>query len=323
MKRLVLFFCVTAALFGQAAAPGPASGGGGGFTSDATHNGAWYPQGFTSGGLAFSVADVAGTATTIIFPADTATATTGYTLSLGAVAACPAHLPTTVPATCRYLTWAATGLASQAADTALMNATGSSAAPTAVALPTTGTNGCDGSTDALRYNTSTHSYKCGQISAGSGNEILLHSAVNTSPVTCNGSAQTLATYTVGAATLSTGDSLEIVADFAKTGTAGTSVYSFTIGGTNIKAANYLPTAATADVQQIHIQVWVTGASTQNITGFTMMQNGGIYNMNSNGGPYTQNTAAAVSGTIVINAIQTCTASDTGKMLSWSIVHHNI
>lgn len=59
-------------------------------------------------------------------------------------------------------------LASQAADTVVTNATGGSAAPTAVPLPTTGTNGCAGTSNALTYNTTTHAYGCNSISGGSG-----------------------------------------------------------------------------------------------------------------------------------------------------------
>ena len=60
-----------------------------------------------------------------------------------------------------------TGLANQAADTLLANATGSSAAPTAVAFPTSGTNGCAGATNALIYNTTTHALGCNTISSSS------------------------------------------------------------------------------------------------------------------------------------------------------------
>lgn len=58
------------------------------------------------------------------------------------------------------------GLATQAADTVVMNATGSTAAPTAVAMPTGGTNGCAGASNALTYNTTTHALGCNSITAG-------------------------------------------------------------------------------------------------------------------------------------------------------------
>jgi hypothetical protein len=61
---------------------------------------------------------------------------------------------------------ALSGLATQAADTVIANATGSSAAPTAVAFPTGGTNGCAGATNAIGYNTSTHAFVCNTISSG-------------------------------------------------------------------------------------------------------------------------------------------------------------
>jgi hypothetical protein len=60
-----------------------------------------------------------------------------------------------------------TGLATQAADTFLLNATAGSAAPTAVAAPSSGTNGCAGASDALQYNTTTHALGCATISGGS------------------------------------------------------------------------------------------------------------------------------------------------------------
>lgn len=61
-----------------------------------------------------------------------------------------------------------TAVAAEAADTLLMNATGGSASPTAVAMPTSGTNGCAGTSDALKYNTTTHALGCNTITAGGG-----------------------------------------------------------------------------------------------------------------------------------------------------------
>jgi hypothetical protein len=57
---------------------------------------------------------------------------------------------------------ALTNLSTQAADTVLLNATGSAAAPTAVALPS-----CSTGTSALTYNTTTHALGCNSISGGS------------------------------------------------------------------------------------------------------------------------------------------------------------
>ena len=57
-------------------------------------------------------------------------------------------------------------LANQAADTIVQNATGGSAAPTAVAAPSGGTNGCAGTTDTPTYNSSTHAWGCHQITGG-------------------------------------------------------------------------------------------------------------------------------------------------------------
>ncbi len=64
-------------------------------------------------------------------------------------------------------------LATQAADTIVMNATGGSAAPTAVAAPSGGTNGCAGTTDTPTYNTTTHAWGCHQITGGGGGGTLL------------------------------------------------------------------------------------------------------------------------------------------------------
>jgi hypothetical protein len=59
------------------------------------------------------------------------------------------------------------GLAAQAADTVVLNATGSTASPTAVAMPTSGTNGCAGAANAVTYNTTTHAFGCNSISTAS------------------------------------------------------------------------------------------------------------------------------------------------------------
>ena len=48
----------------------------------------------------------------------------------------------------------------QGADTFLMNASGSTAQPTPVAAPSTGTNGCAGTGNSLQYNTTSHALAC-------------------------------------------------------------------------------------------------------------------------------------------------------------------
>jgi hypothetical protein len=64
---------------------------------------------------------------------------------------------------------ALSGLNTQAADTVVMNATGSSATPTAVSLAALGgTNSCAGATDTLTYNSTTHALGCHQISGSGG-----------------------------------------------------------------------------------------------------------------------------------------------------------
>jgi hypothetical protein len=58
---------------------------------------------------------------------------------------------------------ALTALATQAADTLVLNATGGTAAPTAVAVPS-----CSTASSALTYNTTTHALGCNTISGGAG-----------------------------------------------------------------------------------------------------------------------------------------------------------
>ena len=72
-------------------------------------------------------------------------------------------------ATVNNANWSGTGLAltniaAIAADSFLLNATGGSASPTAVALPS-----CSTGTSALTYNTSTHAVGCNSIAGGGGN----------------------------------------------------------------------------------------------------------------------------------------------------------
>jgi hypothetical protein len=79
----------------------------------------------------------------------------------------------------------ATALVPQAADTTVMNATGGSAAPTAVAMPTC-TTGAD------LYNTSTHAWSCVSVSSPSG------------PITANAANALYEYEATGVSLLSTG-----------------------------------------------------------------------------------------------------------------------
>ena len=63
-------------------------------------------------------------------------------------------------------------IATQAPDTVVMNATGSTAAPTAVSLDSLGgTNSCSGASNAITWNSSTHAWGCNTISGGSTGSI--------------------------------------------------------------------------------------------------------------------------------------------------------
>ena len=68
--------------------------------------------------------------------------------------------------------FALSNLAAQAADTVVMNATGGSASPTAVAMPTC-TSGAD------LYNTSTHSWSCVSTSGGSAGGTVTYTSAHT------------------------------------------------------------------------------------------------------------------------------------------------
>lgn len=74
---------------------------------DTSKNGGVSFTGSTSGELGLTVANVAGTAVTVVLPTDTSTATTGYVLALGGTTTCPTALPTGFPSTCRSSSWAA------------------------------------------------------------------------------------------------------------------------------------------------------------------------------------------------------------------------
>lgn len=128
-------------------------------TSDTSHSGGTLYNGLTSGGVALAAADVAGTAIVYVLPSTNGTS--GQVLSDGGSTTCPT-LVAGFPGTCHLLVWTSvplTSLATQAADTVVMNKTGGSAAPTAAAMPTC-TTGAD------LYNTSTHAWSC--VSTGGG-----------------------------------------------------------------------------------------------------------------------------------------------------------
>lgn len=89
--------------------------------------------------------------------------------------------------------WSLVGLpslATQAADTVVANFTAGTAAPTAVPMPTTGTNGCAGASNALTYNTSTHSLGCNSITAGGASLDSITAAGGTNTINNGNFAQT-------------------------------------------------------------------------------------------------------------------------------------
>jgi hypothetical protein len=100
---------------------------------------------------------------------------------------------------------ALTDMATQAADTVLANASGSSSGPAAVAWPTTGTNGCAGALNALSYNTSTHALGCNTFSAAgivstAANNIYSNAVTQT--FTQSSPAPTVASINIGASATS-------------------------------------------------------------------------------------------------------------------------
>ncbi len=106
------------------------------------------------------------------------------------------------------------GLASQAADTLVANATGGSAAPTAVTI-----GSCSTASSALTYNTSTHAFGCNSISGGGSLTVgttTIASGTNTA-IEFNNSG-TLGEYTISG----TGTVVAMVAGPTFTGTVTTS-----------------------------------------------------------------------------------------------------
>ena len=149
--------------------------------------------GSSTGATTFTSANASGTNYTLTFPAatDTLVALTATQTLTNKTLTTPSISGPTVTTS-----FTATGLvtladmATQAADTTVMNATSGVASPTAVAMPTGGTNGCAGTANALTYNTTTHAWGCNTISgSGSG-------AVN------SGNTNNLAYYTATGTTVS-------------------------------------------------------------------------------------------------------------------------
>jgi hypothetical protein len=119
-------------------------------------------------------------------------------------------------------------LATQAADSVVQNATGGSAAPTAVAMPTSGTNGCAGGSNALTYNTTTHAWGCNTIS-GSG-------TVN------SGTSGQLAYYASSTAAVSGNAQMNISGSTLTLGVAASTTGGLSLTGATSGTVNILPNA---------------------------------------------------------------------------------
>ncbi len=144
-----------------------------GFTTDGGGAATFGVTGTTTGTLKFGHASGSGSGGITLSPANPSS--TAFTLTLPAATDTLVGKATTDTLTNKTLTSPALGgtvtgngtiplsiLATQAADTAVVNASGSTASPTAVSI-----GSCSSASNALTYNTTSHAFGCNTIS-GSG-----------------------------------------------------------------------------------------------------------------------------------------------------------
>lgn len=142
-----------------------------------------------------------------------------------------------------------TSLANQAADTVVGNGTGGSTTPTALAMPTSGTNGCAGATNALQYNTSTHAFTCNTSTGGGGGTpafSAITSGTNTSAAMVLGSGGSIAPTSATVGTV-TANGLMFGSTTIATGTIPSTNQCLEYNGTNITGTSCsvsLPTSYT-------------------------------------------------------------------------------
>ena len=156
----------------------------------------------------------------------------------------------------------------------------------------------------------------GGTGSGTTRAFQLYSAVATSPVTCNGSVQTLDSYTIAANTLQVNDTIDIDASFEKSGAAAAATFAIGFGSTaTITPSCCFPTTGVSDTNYYeHLYYTVGGSSSETVSGLVIAHNGTTFGARN----FPTDGSSAISGNITVYAIQNCTASDTGRMRSWSI-----
>lgn len=173
------------------------------YQGDPTKNAADYYQGVTSGGVAWSVANIAGTAVTLLWPTDSSAATDGKVLSIGSTTTCPTLLPSFAPATCRATSWATAGSGSgnpASVVTATFSATPTFTCPSAsagtvttFALSTALTANITSSTLATCTSGQTLHFVFAQDGTG-GRTVVMPTGFDSAPVSPTASKTTTLTY---------------------------------------------------------------------------------------------------------------------------------
>ena len=154
-----------------------------------------------------------------------------------------------------------------AADALLYGTTGAN--PIFKALPTSGTNGCAGTTDMLQWNNSTHAFGCGTAGAGGGGSITGYGTLVAYDVYYMPSGGSLATALADASiNLATNPALCVASSTSVCQTAGSTVtngsWTWTVGGalyvsdgTTGTMTQTKPTTSTHYIQRVGIALSAT------------------------------------------------------------------
>ena len=216
---------------------------------------------------------------------------------------------------------ALTDLATQAADSMLLNATAGSAAPTAVAMPTSGTNGCAGASNALTYNTTTHALGCNSISAGGAALSSLTAAAGSNTIANGDNPQVWnwaltttnqSAFTFGETTAGTGPG-ELLVNIQTKATSTAAPLTITAGGT----ANGVQVGTTGALIKIGTGSVVADAAAASIALTTPVITTDIHSTSA--GSATVGSAALPFGSVYIGTAATNNIKVTGTSAAARVV----
>ncbi len=154
----------------------------------------------------------------------------------------------------------------------------------------------------------------GSGSGGTQRSFVLYRATSTAPVSCNGTTQTLDSYTVPANTLEVGDVVDVFAEFNKGGTTSSNTFNISWPGSLTPVCCIGTNSTNGESFTVDLHYTVASGSGEIVGGIVHRANNTFFDART----YSSDGTANITQPFTVFAQQSCTAGDSGSMYQWWI-----